>query len=114
MWQVSSITRRFLIVWPFFLPLSSSCWSSGSAGRWIGRSVPSCQQGETQGPPQSVWRRTSPLIRQRCELEVNPDGIMLDSTRDEGGESTYSHSIATSQRADLALLEEDAVSHPSE
>src|ERR671923_963158 len=105
MWQVSSITRRFLIVWPFFLPLSSSCWSSGSAGRWIGRSVPSCQKGGTQGHPQSVWLRASPLNRLRCELEANPDGLMLDSIRYAGGESTYSHSIATSQRADLALLE---------
>jgi hypothetical protein len=53
-------------------------------------------------------------MRQRGELEVNPDGLMRDSTRDAGGESTYSHAIATSHRADLALLEEDAVSHTSE
>src|ERR687892_381866 len=106
--------RRFLIVWHFFLPLEYSCWSSGSAGRWIGRSVPSCQKGGTKGPPQAVWLRISPLNRQHCELEANPDGPRLDSTRYAGGESPYAHSIATCQRADLALLESDSVSRTSE
>jgi hypothetical protein len=65
------------------------------------------------GPPPSVGLRTSPPMRQRCELEANPDGLRLDSTRDEGGESTSSHAIAPSQRADLALLESESVSQTS-
>src|ERR687897_1761538 len=106
--------RRFLIVWHFFLPLEYSCWSSGSAGRWIGRSVPSCQKGGTEEHLPSVWRQAAPLTHRPCGL-VGALGVLKpDSTQYGGDESTYWYSIGTSQRAALALLEWDSVSDTSE
>jgi hypothetical protein len=100
-------------VWHGFLPRESSCWSSGSAGRWLGRAGPACQQGGTTGRPQSVWLRAIPLNRLRCELAVNLDGLRLDSPWHGGDESPDWHAIATCQGADLALLEEASVAYMS-
>jgi hypothetical protein len=83
----------------------------GWAVAWSLRTILPNRGGK--GHPQAVWRRTSPLTRQRCELAAMLDGLMRDSTRYEGGESTYWHSMATSPRADPALLEEDVVSDTS-
>src|SRR5918994_3705473 len=106
--------RRFLIVWHFFLPLEYSCCSSGSFGRWIGRSVPSCQKGgcRTSRLPWAV--RPSRQTLQLCGPEAAVDLLKPDSTPDAARESICSHSIGSSQRAGLVLLEWDSVSRRSE
>src|SRR5262249_37916837 len=111
--QVSSITSRFLIVWPFLLPLSYSCCSSRSRGRWIGRSVPSCHKGGTWPPPSSVWSPGGWLTRRPCGPAAVRAELMPDSARQGGGESTCWHSLGTSQRGALALLGSDSVSRRS-
>jgi hypothetical protein len=102
------------MVWHFFLPLESSCWSSGLAGRWIGRSVPSCQQGGAQAPPSSVRPQAGERTRRPCGLEGALGGLRPDSTRDGGDESTCWCSMGTSPRVVPAPLGWDSVLNTSE
>ena len=101
-----SITRRVEIVWHVCLPLSESCWSSGSAGRWIGRSAyHHAKQGsgrDARGPfggepPRSNRQRLEswkPLLMGSCLMQNGMEAVI----------PTYSPAIATSPRAVWHLL----------
>ena len=105
--------RRFLSVGRFFLPLYYASCASGSCGRWIGRSVPSCPQGELSRTLLSgAWRAASPTHR-RYERAGGLGRLRPGSARCAIGESPCWHASETSHRAVLELPGLGAASHRS-
>lgn len=111
--QGAWITRRVLRGCHVFWPLAYSGGSSRSCGRGMGRAVPSCTQGRREQRLRAV---TSPAPRPRRRLYERDAALgrpRLAATPDAADASRGSHSMATSQSAALARLDEEAVSAPS-